>query len=245
MQNKYVYILILVFLIACSKKEKELSENNLQEYLEIYSHNQLDEVIACAGSEKGNSNSVLIYYYPITGSSNYRYYETDNINIDSNDFSNYRLKQFPSEGVFGNKLSFFIRELKNEAWGIVTFLLEGKVHKSNPIRLKQNTTSTIYNSDIVINATLLEPEFCWNKSIYGNEVIYFQALVSEKNDFVSGTYTNERCFRYYNTDNVVLDINTGIPESLVKNENYKMTILGVTEDNWVNLHSEMIFMIDK
>lgn len=241
MRSKHLFLLVLFIFISCTEKEA-LSNTLLQEYLEIHSNKELDEVIACAGSKKGNENTVFIYYYPIVGSSEYRYYETENSGVDPNDFSNYRLKSFPSEGVFGNKLSLYIRDLDHEAWGIVTFLSEGKVHKSNPIRLKQKSNPTKYNENVSIDFSQQEsPKFSWNKSLLSNDAIYFQALVNEKDKFISGTYTNELCFRYYDISNVVLDINLGTPAILDTTIKHTITILGVSEDNWVNLQAEKIF----
>lgn len=73
------------------------------------------------------------------------------------------------------------------------------------------------------------------------DVIYFQAIVDENDNFIFGTYTTERCFRYYNTSNVVLTINEQTLEDLNPSINYTMTVLGVSEDNWVNLYSEKEF----
>ncbi len=241
MRSKYYFFLLIIFLSSCSKKE-EVLQNNLQEYLKVHSNKKLEEVIACAGSEKGNKDKVFIYYYPILRSYEYRYYETENSSVDPNNFSNYTLKNFSSEGVFGDKLSRYIRDLDYEAWGIVTFLTEGRIHKSNPIRLKQKSNPTEYNENISIELSQPEsPKFSWNKSRLGEDAIYFQALVNENNKFISGTYTNALCFRYYDTSNVVLNINTGIPPLLNNTIKHTITILGVSEDNWVNSQAEKIF----
>ncbi len=238
MRNSLFILILATLLFSCSDEDKALSNVILSEYLEIHSNKIQDEVIACAGNDELNSNTVYVYYYPITGSSEFQYYETEDVNVDPNDFTNYKLTSLPSNGVLGNKLSRFIRNENNEAWGIVTFLTNGKVHKSNPIRLKQKTIPTEYNTDIIIdNSMVLSPKFTWNESSSMEDVIYFQALVDENQNFISGTYTSELCFRYYNTNNVVLTINEETPNELDTSLNYTMTILGVSEDNWVNVFS--------
>ncbi|CAM1343135.1 hypothetical protein [Tenacibaculum amylolyticum] len=243
--SKYLFfcLVLLLGLFACSEaNESSLSETVLQDYLEIHKDKVIDEVIACAGNERNNVEKVFVYYYPIVGSSNYRYYETESAAVNPNDFSNYKLKELPSEGVFGDKLSFFTRETTYEAWGIVTFLTEGKIHKSNPIRLKQQTKPTIYTENIVIDTSQNgTPKFQWEESSYREDAIYFQALVTNTNEFISGTYTIEKCFRYYDTSNVVLDINLGTPPTLNTTAEYQMNILGVSEDNWVNVHARQTF----
>jgi len=241
MRNSIYFLVIL--LCSCSTQEKiNLSENVLNEYLQIHAEKKLDEVIACAGNDKENKEKVFVYFYPIEGSSDFRYYETENTAVDPDDFSNYRLKEFPSEGFLKDKLSRFIRDLDNEAWGIVTYLSEGKIHKSNPIRLKQKSNPTELDSNVMIDfSTSLSPRFSWNVSSYNSDAIYFQAI-TDNESFISGTYTFDLFFRYYNTNNVVLTINSDTPLTLVENKEYGITILGVSEDNWVNIQYENQFI---
>jgi len=235
--NYYFFIVVLLFLSCQDKDEIQLSENNLEEYLQINVDKVLDEVISCAASSQENSKEVLVYYYPITGSSEYRYYETETTDVDPNDFSNYTLKELPTEPVLGGKLAKFSRNLNYEAWGVVTFLTEGRVHKSNPIRLKQLTNPTQYSSDISIDFEEENyPLFKWSASDSKEDIIYFQALIENEGDFISGTYTTDLFFKYYDTSNVVLDINTELPTTLEPLKEYIMNIMGVSIDNWVNLH---------
>lgn len=243
MRNKELLLFFsFIMLLSCSKSEIIPSGIILSDYLRLHDDKKLDEVIACAGSKETNIDIVFVYYYPIKGSSEYRYYETDNANVDPNNFANYTLKNFSKEPVLGNKLARFNRDLSHEAWGIVTFLSEGKVHKSNPIRLKQKTKPTIYNTSINIDNTKpMSPKFSWNASLSNDDVIYFQALVNDRDGFISGTYTTDLYFRYYDTSNVVLTINTAAPPKLDITKKHTITILGVSEDNWVNLHAEKIF----
>ena len=55
-----------------------------------------------------------------------------------------------------------------------------------------------------------------------------------KYGFLSGTYTFDTHFQYYNLDNVVLNITEGTPPNLTKGVQYKFTVMDVSEDNWVN-----------
>ena len=249
MQIKYLFILLFsIILYSCNNNDDGaaldnnengviLSERILSEYLELNSDRELDEVIACAGSNEDNLGHVNVYYLPISGSSEIRYYETDSLNVDPNDFSNYTIQEdLPVEGVFGNKLEFFLRTKNYESWGIVTFLTEGRIHRSNPIRFKQLTIPTEFSSDITIDQTQpTSPKFTWPASDSLEDVIYFQGLVENGTNFVSGTYTTELCFRYHDTNNVVLTINDGIPPNINISSEYEMNILAVSIDNWVNL----------
>lgn len=46
---------------------------------------------------------------------------------------------------------------------------------------------------------------------------------------------------YYNTSNVVLNITTQTPPSLIVGNNYNFTLMDVSEDNWVNLVIQKTF----
>lgn len=243
MRNKFVLLICIALFYSCSDdRERILLSENLNDYLQFHSNRIQDEVIACAGNDEQNTDLVYVYYYPISGSTEFQYYETNDVNVDPNNFSNYNLKKLPSNNVLGNKLSRFVRDENHEVWGIVTFLTNGKIHKSNPIRLKHKSTQTQYINNLTVeNTTPTSPKFSWNESNSMEDVIYFQAIVDENDNFISGTYTTERCFRYYDTSNVVLTINEQTPEDLNPSINYTMTVLGVSEDNWVNLYSEKKF----
>ncbi|WP_442265082.1 hypothetical protein ACSIGC_12125 [Tenacibaculum sp. ZS6-P6] len=238
MHSKWILI-VLILLFSCSKDEKStnLSDTILSDFLQNHSNKVLDEVIACAGSSN-NEDIVLVYYFPEEGSFDFKYYETESINVNPDDFSNYKLKILPIEGVFGNKLSAFKRNELQDAWGIVTYQTEGKIHKSNPIRIKHTQQATVYNSDVTIDTSVrLSPEFRWNESELKNDAIYFQVLLEQNSIFVSGTYTFDRFFRYYDTSNVVLTINPTTPPKLEIANDYQFIVLGVSLDNWVNSYS--------
>ena len=51
-------------------------------------------------------------------------------------------------------------------------------------------------------------------------------------------------FQFYEVSNVVLDINTTTPEDLVLETEYNFTMMGVSEDNWVNLFIQESFIAE-
>jgi len=240
--KNYLFVFFLLILFSCKNDDNELTETILEDYLELNTDKTLDEVIACAASNETNPTDVNVYYYPITGSSEFRYYETESTDLDPDDFSNYTLQDFPTEAILGGKLAQFSRTTDHEAWGIVTYLSDGKIHKSNPIRLKQLSVPTEYSMNIAVDISeITSPKFTWEESSSMEDVIYFQAMAESTGSFVSGTYTTELCFRYYDTSNVVLNINTETPPELDSSKTYIMNIMGVSEDNWVNLHARATF----
>jgi hypothetical protein len=209
---------------------------NLQEYIDRNSHAPIGEVIACAASDSQNTQVSYIFYYPIIGATDIRFYETENTQVNSNDFSNYTLTYLNKEPVFGGKLARFIKSSDKEVWCMVTFKYQGALHRSNPIRLKQETKPTEWTDEVVIDFTPGRgPTFSWNDGAVVENVIYFQVFTDKQNNFLSGTYTYDKWFQYKNTSNVVLDINTETPTDLAAGEEYHFTMMGVSEDNWVNL----------
>ncbi len=204
----------------------------------------LDNVIACAASNK-DDNRVSVFLYPRDGSTNLRYFETDNAQVDKNDFGNYVEKTPPLLDVFNGFLKKFERAVSTEKWVIVSFEEEGKRHLSNPIRLKQNTKPTEYlPQNISIDASTATPSFSWTDGAHQGTKIYFQVVSDAEGDVLSGTYTFERNFRYYELDNVVLNVTKGVPPALKKDTSYTFSLLAVSEDNWVNLFSEVNFDLD-
>ena len=205
----------------------------------------IDNVIACAASEQDNS-IVSVYVYPRPGISNMQYFETVSADVDKNDYANYTKKEFPIIPVFNGYLVRYELRPDNEKWVIVTFEEEGSTHLSNPIRLKQQSKPTEYLQDnVTVNTNEpAMPQFEWVDGLFDDSRIYFHVVANENNDLLSGTYTFERQFQYYNLENVVLNITRETPPALLPNLPYSFTMLAVSEDNWVNLFSEIPFLFE-
>lgn len=202
----------------------------------------LDEVIACAGGRDIGlfSDDIVptsVIYLPIEGVSDIRYFESEGL-LDSLDYSAYSAVDLPSVPLFNGKLEKFnLDAFEGEKMGIVSFKTEGKLHLSNPIRLKTNTKPTEVNTELVtIQESGVNPRFDWEVGLIDENAIYFQVITDENDNFISGTYTIEQNFTFYELDNVVLNITD--PESnpnLEPNKDYSFTLMGVSLDNWVNL----------
>ncbi len=236
-QNVLIILFFSVVLFSCTEDNDVTVPRNLQEYIETISDNNLGEVIACAANQNGNSNLTYIFYYPEEGATDIRYYETDSLNVDINNFSNYRRKSLTIENVFGGKLQRFSRTNSDENWGLVTYVVNGKLHKSNPIRLKNKTKPTGWTNQVTIEYTeTTKPKFTWSDFGITDNAIYFNVISEvEESRFISGTYTYDKYFQYFNDSNVVLNINTPkTPENLVEDTEYVFTMMAVSADNWVN-----------
>ncbi|QLG45779.1 hypothetical protein [Costertonia aggregata] len=242
MMSKFAGFLALYLLFGCSTDK--LNDISVSESSLANKEVVLDNVIACAASNE-NDDLVSVFLYPRPGATNIRYYETTDTRLDKNDFDNYTLVDFPLVDVFNGYLKKFEVPANKEKWAIVSFDEAGLTHVSNPIRLKQETKPTEYlPQNVSINASSNMPIFSWTDGTYDDTVIYFQVVSDQLGNLISGTYTIEKNFQFYKLDNVVLNITKSTPENLNRNQPYKFTMLAVSEDNWVNLFTEVDFTIE-
>ncbi len=244
-----IVVCVLLSLLSCNNDvDTELDNNNLSDYITINSDLEITDLIACAGGrEEGLFNNVdeptSVFFYPVNNASDFRYFESD-ILSDSIDYSNYTAKELTSEPVFNGYLWRFNNiPFEGERMGIVTYRTSGKLHVCNPIRLKTNVKPTEINAELgeVIESGV-NPMFSWEDGIVAENDIYFQVISDSEGNLVSGTYTLEKNFTFYDLSNVVLNItDTLVTPVLNPGENYTFTMMGVSEDNWVNLFIEKAF----
>lgn len=241
-RNLSVWILLglsLVFSTACYKNEPApftLNSGSLQKYLEENTATQKDFVIACSASDKNNPDIVYSFYYPLPGVSDIRYYELVDLTKSDSSFADYVKVDLPQEAVFNGYLGRFIRSSGNETFATVTYERADTLYMANPIRFKQNTQPTVWTDSVNIDFTeALKPKFTWTDIRITDNVIYFQVISDASGNLLSGTYTTEKTFQYYNTDNVVLNVTRDTPSSLEIGETYRFTLMAVSADNWVNM----------
>ncbi len=238
--KNYILFVLGIFFISCSE-DLEQSLETLQSTLEEKTV-VVDNVIACAASAKETS-LVSVFLYPRSGATNIECYATITETDDKNNYENYIKVDADLKDVFNGYLMKFDINFDSEKWVIVSFIEDGKTHLSNPIRLKQYSKPTEYAVDnITIDTTSAMPTFEWENGTYLDTKIYFQVLSDADNNLISGTYTFDKNFQFYNLDNVVLNITKNNPPELAADTNYIFTLMGVSEDNWVNLFSEKPFV---
>lgn len=242
-------ICLLFTIVSCESDGLSDSINLVNtSLLSDYIENRTTEtgaVIACAASDEANSDVVHVFYYLEEGATNVQFFETNTADVDHNDFSNYRKLDITSTALFEGFIYQFTRPFELEQWVVVTFELNGEVKISNPIRTKNVTKATVWNSEVAIDQqTSTMPTFTWEHNATGDNAIYFQVVATEDNGLLSGTYTFENQFQYYDTSNVVLNITPQNPLSLTVGNSYKFLVMDVSEDNWVNTVFQSIFITE-
>lgn len=240
-----IYRVLLICVLFCSCSNNDLDYANLKEYMALYSVSNTDDVIACAASKNEDSNTTFVFYYPIPGATNIRYFETIDVSVEKNNFLEYTEIYLPKEDVFNGYLGRFVRVSNKEAWCIVTYRVDDELRTSQPIRMKNSSRPTEWSSIVDINVDVkTKPVFTWEDGVYNDNEIYFQVITNSNNDLLSGTYTYDKWFQYYELENVVLNVTRDTPPLLLSNNSYGFTMMGVSIDNWVNLVIQKDFQIE-
>ncbi len=248
--NKLSLICLILFLLGSSCSDDEEvdsieSTDNLATYI-TQSNLQLisDSLIACAfGNEapifESDTHPISILFYPEGNASDFKYFETENISSDPEDLDSYKALVLEDEPFFNGYLHRFLRdETSDPKWCRVTYIKNGQLFISNAIHLKFNDLPTESNPTLLtINQNdILSPIFSWSDGNIQENAIYFHAVLDSSGNLISGTYTFEKTFQFYNLSNVVLNIrDINPPPALTINENYEFVLMGVSIDNWVNL----------
>lgn len=243
MENtKYLFLLCAFAFLGCTtdSEQEEVVITTLAN-LVASSEVEIDNVIACAsGSE--NEDEIIAYVYPRPGATDLRYFETANTAVDKNDYTEYVQIILPEEDFFNGYLKTFTRQTVEEKWVIISFRESGILHLSNPILLKHQTQNTQFTDQITIEEPdQAMPFFSWENLADDRNAIYFQVVSDASNELLSGTYTFQEQWQYYLLDNVVLNITLETPPQLLPETTYGFTLMGVSEDNWVNVLGQRSF----
>ncbi len=245
MRIVWLALISIFFLTACKKAKKPLT---FEAYYKQNSTLEEGDIIACAaGLPSGFAGEptypTAVFFYPIQGATDFRYFEAQNVE-DENDRAAYIEKELTILPVFnGYLMKFENTGFEKDRMGIVTYKTPGIFHHCTPIRLKPNSKPTETNPDLItVTEDGITPRFEWTDGIIDENVIYFQVISDTDGNLISGTYTYETNFTFYNLDNVVLNITPeGDVPALIPDETYLFTLMAVSEDNWVNLFGQKEF----
>ena len=234
-------LLLVVCFSACTKNYTESLQDDLQNI------KRSDEFIIAyaAGMQDGfmgdKNNPMSFFFYPVEGATNFRYYETNDVNIDKTKHSLYFEKEVFSKDVFNGYLKRFpLGKNKNNRWAIMTYLVNDSIRICDPVQIKIQDKPTVWNPETIsISSTNLNPSFSWENG--PEDVIHFQVISNHENNLISGSYTQESNFTFYDLSNVVLNITSEINPTLENNKNYTFTLMSVSDDNWVNSFAQKSF----
>ena len=149
------------------------------------------------------------------------------------------------EALYGGKLRRYSRSNAAERWCIISYIIDDKLYKSKPIRIKNTSKPTEWLSELTVEFTeSLKPKFSWNDGAILENQQYFQVISKGSNVFVSGTFTTDKYFQFYDTSNVTSNINIDTPVDLVLGDEYNFTLMGLSSDNWVNLIIQKSFTVE-
>jgi len=249
--KKYFFFILGFLFFSCGDKEP-VSPVTLADYIAQNSTLPLvrDSLIACAAGGQENfmvdeERPISIFYYPEGNATEFKYFETESISVNPDDLSQYKIKSLPDTSILNGYLRHFSRAAVDQnIWCRVSFIKDDQLHISNAIRLKFNDLPTEFNPALLaINQDdKLSPIFNWQEGRIAENAIFFQVISDDNNNLLSGTYTYEKQFQFYNLENVVLNIRDITPApALTTEEDYTFLLMGVSADNWVNLIIEQSF----
>jgi len=252
--KKYTLLLVLILFFACGEDEEVpvILPATLEDYIEDNSDFPLvqDSLIACAagGQEEFMVNEerpISIFFLPEGNATEFLYFETDSIEVDPDDLSQYKTVTLPDFPLFNGFLRHFTRPaIDRNIWCRVSFIKDYPIYISNKIRLKYNDFPTEFNPGLLeINQDeKLSPVFAWEEGQSSENAIFFQVVSDADKNLLSGTYTFEQEFQFYNLENVVLNVRDITPApALLPDEDYSFLLMGVSIDSWVNLIIEESF----
>jgi hypothetical protein len=248
--NVVCILLSLLVFTACERDEVVPYTPSLSQYIaEHPTFETSPDLIACAaGVPSGFMGDTLhptsVFFYPVEGAYEFRYWETDGPNYDITDRDAFFFKPLPDEPVLNGKLWRFTNTaFEGQRWGIVTYKVGSTLHICRAINLKTNVKPTQIAPELMnVTENGTTPGFQWDDGWYDDNVIYFQIVSDLQGNLISGTYTVERNWDFYDLSNVVLNIHDVTPTpSLVADSTYAFTLMSVSYDNWVNLMGEVQF----
>ena len=245
----YSLVILCLLFFSCKKDETPLS---LQQYI---SNNPtltpFNELIACAAGGQSDfledENAPLnMFFYPLPNATDFKYYETQNASDDPNDLSLFFEKEIEDVAVFNGFLRRYpLPPPDQDVWGRVSFMANDTLWYCKPVRYKTLEQPSEYAPELceVDLSEPLQPNFTWQNGTATDNIIYFQVISDDNNNALSGTYTTERSFQFYNLDNVVLNVTpSNTTPTLESGKTYHFTLMGVSSDNWVNLIMDKSFI---
>ncbi len=240
--KKSILLVLFSFILFQSCKDDEDTvtlKSDLENYIKTYSSYEKTFLIACAAGNNtsfmGSSETpISIFYYKVDGFSNVELFQS--LSTNPKDYNAYKKLSLTNESLFNGRMGRFLSPPDTSSkWVIVTYTSNNnKIHISDPIQIKAATSPTVdINSTLEVTPNGLTPSFNWQNDNVDGNVIYFSLISDTKNNFISGTYTKIKNWKFYDLTNVTLNVTPTTNPALMANEKYDYTHMGVDSENWV------------
>ena len=114
-----------ILFVGCDSTEDV--ESNLADFVASSTLPMSDQLIACAGGGEPDDIAtpdapISVYYYPIAGAKDFKYFETTDIGVDPNDLQNYEAVNLEDQPFFNGYLRRFKNiPLAEERWARITY----------------------------------------------------------------------------------------------------------------------------
>ncbi len=246
---RFTIFFFILFLLGCQKQD-EIMDNRLSDYLDQSGLVLSNSLIACAASfplanvKENLTNS--IFFLPIKGARDFKYFETRNIDENPDDLKNYFEIELDHEPVFNFLKKFNRPQVQDEVWCKVTYIVNDSLHICNAIRIKEPIKPSEINPGLIVSESLGKGsvKFSWVDGIYLENAIYFQVVSDDSGNLITGTYTYDQTFTFFDPSNIVLNINPSDHIPKLDPGDYQFTLMAVSIDNWVNLLGTIDFQVD-
>lgn len=233
---RYSFLIFLgSLLFSCTSP----SDKNLQEYTSSFEAVK-DNLVSCAASDPSNDNASIVFYKTIAGANNLRFWHSETYSEDLLDYT--ILDQLVADDLFNGFMGKYDTSIGN---GSVILSLEkgDTLIYCKPIEILSKDQEALRDNDINIDQSdILNPSFDWPESTIDPSSIYFHLIVdSDDNEAISGTYSYENTFTFYMLDNVVFNVTEKSDPQLFVDKNYEITLMQVSDNNWVTKISTKVF----
>lgn len=236
-------VLGLLVLTACNKKPQQ---SDLEQFVAENQGRSEDTLMAFGAgtmdSFMGSSElPISVFFYNVDGASAATLFVKSE--EGSKDEFCYYSKAEEVPVVFNGRMGrYALPKTYSGKWVVVAYTTGTTYNVSEPILLRADTHPTIdISSKIIATGDSLEPDFNWLGDFVKGNALYFSFISNSNNDFISGVYTTERTWKFYDLSNVVHNVTPTMNPSLNSQDSYIYTNMGVGSDNWVRTFGTLPF----
>lgn len=220
---------------------KKINRDQLSEVAEESLVSQRAMTVMAGGGEYKFEDDlkypVYIHFLHEGGASNYRFFETEDIDVDPMDYSAYKeVKGAPTEGIFNGFMQVLKLKESHDRWGILTYSLGDSLRLSSPVEIKaiDRETQTLGNF-LEIDEDGDTPTFSWSDGSFQESDYFVFVLTNEAGEAISSGRLNEKAWTFYNASALAENL-LASPEPLLELEKaYSFTVFGVTASGWMNI----------